>query len=688
MTIHSHQCRALCGGGAAATRATGARERGSVLVTSLVAGVILAGVVATFMSVTAANHLATQRDFEASRSFYRAEGASEQMRLDLVTDYRTSVLTLNNWLGEVRSGARFAEETSYSHGKDAVWVKSASPVGASRGWVDVEARGVRGASLDAESVDPAERRVVQRVSFGQGDIFNLAFLTEETNCMFCHVRVRGDVGTLDFFRPGWGVEGSSGIGSGDDSRIKGNLYAARGITRDDTNLLSTPKTVNGAEVSGEIFTDYAGPELPQDTDGDGRPNFPVIDTEIAKRNAFGTLTGGEVLTGVPHGEKYADASVRENPGTINGNYEGNVILRGTETNPIVISGNVFVSGDVLIEGVVRGRGAIYAGRNTYVTGDLKYLDPPRVPSAGEDPDAVAVENIRAGKDELRLAARDNIVLGDWANKSASGSTLPIKDRQAEDYFRAQFGMKGTGRFDKETGEELTPRDGKYYDSLGREVPAERIARVDRYDAAIKTAFFKEDGTVDFWMTDAEYREILGSQQLKDDSWRGQFTGDWTTVVAALRANGYTDLQISALRSGWNDSTSTRIDGDFTGPSYDFTLRKVIDGLSMRPEQIEIVDAFLYSNKRIAGKTSGTNIAINGGMIASQIGVLGPGLRKEWWMNARRFDYLNTKTGQVNPLNGEKYGTLCITYDFRLRNGGFGFDLIAGEIGRRLLWRPN
>jgi hypothetical protein len=249
-------------------------------------------------------------------------------------------------------------------------------------------------------------------------------------------------------------------------------------------------------------------------------------------------------------------------------------------------------------------------------------------------------------------------------------------------------MKGLGRFDKETGEELTPRDGKYYDSLGNQVPDDRIVRVDRYDAAMKTAFFKEDGTVDFWLTDAEYRQILGTQQIQDDSWRGAFSGNWTTVVAALRANGYTDAQISALRSGWTDSTSTYIDGDFTGPTYDFTLRDVIDGLSTRPEQIEVVDAFLYSNKRIAGKTSGTNIAINGGMIAGQIGVLGPGLRKEWWMNARRFDYFNTKSGQLNALNAEKYGTLCITYDFRLRNGGFGFDLISGEIGRRLLWRPN
>jgi hypothetical protein len=530
--------------------------------------------------------------------------------------------------------------------------------------------------------------VVQRVSFGQGDIFNLAFLTEQTNCMFCHVRVRGDVGTLDFFRPGWGVEGSSGQGSGDDSKIKGNLYAAAGVSRDATNLTSTPKKINGAEISGEVFTGYAGPELPQDTDGDSRPNFPVIDTEIAKRNSFGTLTGGTVLTGVPPGEKFANAAIRENPGTVQGNYEGNLILRGTTANPIVITGNVFVSGDLLIEGVVKGRGAIYSGRNTYVTGDLKYFDPPRMATSGEDPDEVALENIRNNKDELRLASRDNIILGDWTNKDASGNPLPIKDRQSEDYFRAQFGMKGLGRFDKETGEELTPRDGKYYDSLGNQVPDDRIVRVDRYDAAMKTAFFKEDGTVDFWLTDAEYRQILGTQQIQDDSWRGAFSGNWTTVVAALRANGYTDAQISALRSGWTDSTSTYIDGDFTGPTYDFTLRDVIDGLSTRPEQIEVVDAFLYSNKRIAGKTSGTNIAINGGMIAGQIGVLGPGLRKEWWMNARRFDYFNTKSGQLNALNAEKYGTLCITYDFRLRNGGFGFDLISGEIGRRLLWRPN
>ena len=58
------------------------------------------------------------------------------------------------------------------------------------------------------------------------------------------------------------------------------------------------------------------------------------------------------------------------------------------------------------------------------------------------------------------------------------------------------------------------------------------------------------------------------------------------------------------------------------------------------------------------------------------------------MKALRYDYMNTKKNQDNPLNAEKYGTMCITYDYRLRNGGFGFDLISGEIGRRLLWRAN
>lgn len=54
-----------------------------------------------------------------------------------------------------------------------------------------------------------------------------------------------------------------------------------------------------------------------------------------------------------------------------------LLLVGTTTKPIEIHGPVVVTGDVIIRGVVKGRGTIYSGRNTHISGELLYKDRPR-----------------------------------------------------------------------------------------------------------------------------------------------------------------------------------------------------------------------------------------------------------------------------------------------------------------------
>ncbi|MCS7193306.1 MAG: hypothetical protein NZ849_00045 [Meiothermus sp.] len=84
----------------------------------------------------------------------------------------------------------------------------------------------------------------------------------------------------------------------------------------------------------------------------------------------------------------------------------NVILDGTVT-PITLSGTVFINGDVVIRGRVRGNGTILARGNVYVLGDLvydcgqgealrdcDYRDPSRLP-------------------QLSLIAGGNILMGDF-----------------------------------------------------------------------------------------------------------------------------------------------------------------------------------------------------------------------------------------------------------------------------------
>ncbi len=59
---------------------------------------------------------------------------------------------------------------------------------------------------------------------------------------------------------------------------------------------------------------------------------------------------------------------------------GPLILDGTVT-PIEIDGPVVIHNDIIIKGVVKGRGTIYAGRNVHIVGPVTYQNPPSWPSA-------------------------------------------------------------------------------------------------------------------------------------------------------------------------------------------------------------------------------------------------------------------------------------------------------------------
>jgi hypothetical protein len=126
-----------------------------------------------------------------------------------------------------------------------------------------------------------------------------------------------------------------------------------------------------------------------------------------------------------------------------------------------------------------------------------------------------------------------------------------------------------------------------------------------------------------------------------------------------------------------------------------------------------VDAYLYSNQRIAGKTFNAPLAINGGMVSKEIGVLAPGLFKQWWMNPsdNRYNFLDTaqndcaqqtfanqfRDASITDPNATGYYngvfapdvddcSLTVNYDYRLRNGGLGYNLVAQDVGRTISWQ--
>lgn len=106
-----------------------------------------------------------------------------------------------------------------------------------------------------------------------------------------------------------------------------------------------------------------------------------IDFELGEEDPSGAITNG-VAYGIPHGSVYTDAELPSSSNSAlsalstDGYYDGNLILVGTDDDPIKIQHTVAVDGDLVIKGPIEGEGQLLVRGNTYVIGDVTYKDAP------------------------------------------------------------------------------------------------------------------------------------------------------------------------------------------------------------------------------------------------------------------------------------------------------------------------
>ena len=109
-------------------------------------------------------------------------------------------------------------------------------------------------------------------------------------------------------------------------------------------------------------------------------------------------------------------------------------------------------------------------------------------------------------------------------------------------------------------------------------------------------------------------------------------------------------------------------------------------------QVNRIDAFLYANQRIAGRTAVQAMSITGGLVARDLGILAPGRGLEVSAFGDVARELNAQRGDCSDPDSEYYVygsedcALTVNYDHRLRNGGYGYNIIQGQIGITLDWR--
>ena len=132
----------------------------------------------------------------------------------------------------------------------------------------------------------------------------------------------------------------------------------------------------------------------------------------------GSATGG-IAYGVPAGSTYGLTSFptasngaatalvatrTDDQGNVipYGGYNGNLILTGTTANPITLNGQIFVEGDLLLRGAVKGTGQIFVKGNTYIAGDVTYADGTTFGRASD-----------GTKNSMAVITGGNVVVGDY-----------------------------------------------------------------------------------------------------------------------------------------------------------------------------------------------------------------------------------------------------------------------------------
>ncbi len=738
------------------------RRAGVAVISVIMITAVILILVVTFSTVAISERKSASTTTTVNATLLAADSLSERGRMELISAYDNGNYNIGSFLDTLRTQETTGGTVAFS-GLSGVktgttgdvsgrWeVRAVSPAPAATsdvrtGWVDIAA---------TAQTSNGTQTVIRRVGFGDPEIFQLAMLTETVNCMFCHLQVNGDVGALKTLRPGWGDEVNATMGArnecwvaADDrcdhgwgsgasnggSKINGSVYAARDITDDDTVLTGSNKKINGTIVTGNIEVNSKSNKLPKDKDDDGIADFPPINREKARASAKGKINGAAIMIGSSLGTTVSNL-LTSTVTLVDKTYNGNLVLVGTVANPIDLSGDIFVEGDVVIKGVVKGTGGIYSGRNIYFAGDVTLQNPPDKPGSGvcagiSDPDACAKANITAGKDALRTGARGNIVVGDYTEFN-SNALLPWSRRQSSDFYRNQFSFNSGDRYyDKQNGDELTYKDSKYYNVDGTEVVSTSVKTIaasnskttnvsgdEAYDYSFRPGKINTNGSFSTWMSDENYRLLLGTESYTNNTWRWGVGAsisqtDFNTGLSQSLSQTGVTLNSTTLTNAWNQRNTNDAEVELKNTSGTVvgrlhwsvtknnsnivtgrTIRVITSASATYETQVNRVDAFLYANQRIAGKTSMQAMAVEGGMIAKEIGVLAPGRRIEYPFDDNYAALENkcnqaTISGSANPFYVKDTidCALTLNYDYRLRNGGYGFNLVSGEIGKTISWR--
>ncbi|NLB55407.1 MAG: hypothetical protein GX811_06520 [Lentisphaerae bacterium] len=205
------------------------------------------------------------------------------------------------------------------------------------------------------------------------------------------------------------------------SYVNGDRSAMGKITANARNYSvkdyqNSKNTSDRARPTDPPGPNSSGPDWPMGYSPDRTKNKDQPETPLKLIDDINELAG-TVVGRVTQGSVTLINNYYTGPGPDGtpGNPDDNCIVLNGKQTPLTIEGSVVVPGDVYIKGKIQGQGTIYAGRNIHILGDITYVNPPSWPKPDNNPEQTA--KINRGKDLLVLAAKGNIVVGDYTDVS-------------------------------------------------------------------------------------------------------------------------------------------------------------------------------------------------------------------------------------------------------------------------------
>ncbi|MCC6277804.1 MAG: hypothetical protein IT289_07820 [Oligoflexia bacterium] len=480
-------------------------------------------------------------------------------------------------------------------------------------------------------------------------MLNFGMVSNQTRCVLCHMNVYGDVAATE--------QTPFSLHENSVSTIYGNVLANQTIIRQTYNV-----------VTGLFSNTVSDPQhhllerlLPPDPNpyvrvsvfkGPGVP-FKIVDglMNTSSPLSFPSFKINKIRNLVSGKIRVANAV------KVNKIFNGSLILDG-RSQVITLEGEVLIDGDLIIHGRFNGIGTIYVSGNIYIPDDIVVENNSTLFAAYRSnvltADTKARQAIQNNENALRLATGKHIVIGDPGVLPVSANPLTVPfppDTRLRNY--------------------IANRDNSNY------------VYNSYYGFSLNQVITSESADI----VNGTWVPILRSRMEASSNFlRGQESFGF---ISEAQRRGVFDLDpnyIARLK-----------------PEYDLPVKVCNTDKNFRVGfgAVARIDAALYAQQSIGGVVhGGGNIVLNGGVFTQHLGVLGataPDLEwiygdpsgngnrrvlKIYEMKKQCSDIVAGGVGEfllsdniVNPYSGVRIGESAITYDYRLRNNGPGFDIM-------------